>query len=71
MEAHLHALHFEKFNFYFAKSINEILGNLTISHVILFKDYLFLDDDSEYLKRSYTYVEYIPRFKLLSDFYTS
>jgi len=71
VQEHLHALHFERFNFYFAKGINEILANLTISHVILFKDYLFLDDDSEYLKRSYTYVEYVPRFKLLSDFYAS
>lgn len=30
--------YFEKFNFYFAKPINEILANLDIPHVIFFKD---------------------------------
>ena len=30
--------YFEKFNFYFAKPINEILANIDISHVILYKD---------------------------------
>lgn len=65
----LHEKYFEAFNFYFAKGINEILANLPISHVILFKDYLFLDDDSEYLKREYLPTELTPRLKLLADFY--
>lgn len=49
----MHDKYFDAFNFYFAKPINEILANLNISHVILFKDYLFYDDMNEYLKRYY------------------
>ena len=30
--------YFEKFNFYFAKPINEILANIDMSHVTFFKD---------------------------------
>lgn len=54
--------HYHKFIFYFSKGINEILANVNTSHVILFKDYLFYDDDSEYMKRYYQSHESIPRF---------
>ena len=62
--------YFEAFNFYFAKPVNEILANVASAHVILFKDYLFYDDESnEYLKRSYKGEEIKPRVKALTDFY--
>ena len=37
--------------------------------VILFKDYLFYDDDNEYLKRYYKIDEIQPRVSILTDFY--
>ncbi|KAL4480088.1 hypothetical protein ABPG74_020604 [Tetrahymena malaccensis] len=70
VQEQLHEKYYELFNFYFAKGINEILANVNTSHVILFKDYLYMDDSSEYLKRYYQYHEYFPRFSLLADFYT-
>ncbi|EAR92009.2 hypothetical protein TTHERM_00105020 (macronuclear) [Tetrahymena thermophila SB210] len=70
VQEQLHDKYYELFNFYFAKGINEILANVNTSHVILFKDYLYMDDSSEYLKRYYQYHEYFPRFSLLADFYT-
>ncbi len=36
---------------------------------ILFKDYLYLDDESEYLKRYYRFDEILPRMNILTDFY--
>lgn len=69
MMVHLHEKYFEAFNFYFAKGVNEILANIMVSHVILFRDYLFYDDDAEYLKRVYHKHEFPQRFKLLTDFY--
>lgn len=45
--------YFEAFNFYFAKPISEILANVSADHVILFKDFLFYNDDNDYLKRYY------------------
>ncbi|KAL4509162.1 hypothetical protein ABPG72_018093 [Tetrahymena utriculariae] len=70
VQEQLHEKYYELFNFYFAKGINEILANVNTSHVILFKDYLYMDDSSEYLKRYYQHHEYFPRFSLLADFYT-
>ena len=49
----IHKKYFEKFNFYFAKPINEILNFSRANHVTLFKDYLYYDDDNEFLKRYY------------------
>lgn len=71
IQKQLHEQYFEAFNFYFAKGINEILANLSLPHVILFKDYLFYDDDSEYLKRYYKVPEVPPRLNLLTDFYAN
>ena len=46
------------------------MANVSSSHVILFKDYLFFDDESnEYLKRFYNNDEIKPRVKALTDFY--
>ena len=35
----IHIRYYDVFNFYFAKSINEILVNYSIPHVVYFKDY--------------------------------
>lgn len=37
------------FTFFFSKSINEILQNKSLHHVVVFKEFLFYDDDEEYL----------------------
>ena len=50
----LYNKYFSQFYFYFANGINEILVNKLKSHVIAFKDYLFYDDDSEFIKRIYS-----------------
>ena len=64
--------YFEAFNFYFAKPVNEILANVSSAHVILFKDYLFYDDESnEYLQRYYKSEEIKPRVKALTEFYSN
>jgi len=63
--------YFEAFNFYFSKPINEILANLSLPHVILYKDFLYYDDDSEYLKRYYRTDEVPPRLHNLSKFYSN
>ena len=63
--------YFEAFNFYFSKPINEIIANLSLPHVILYKDFLYYDDDGEYLKRSYRLDEVIPRIENLSKFYNN
>ena len=61
--------YFEKFNFYFAKPINEILANLDIPHVIFFKDLQYDDNENEYLKRHYKIDETMKRISCLTDFY--
>lgn len=55
-----------KFYFYFVRPINEILADLDISHVILYKDLQF-DDENEYLKRIYYRMELKGRLKILVD----
>lgn len=65
----LYRKYYEAFNFYFAKSINQILADITISHVILYKDYLFYDDTHDYLKRYYPQEDIAPRLRLLGKFY--
>lgn len=63
--------YFESFNFYFAKPITEILANIPVDHVILFKDLLYLHDENEYMKRFYAKEEVDSRLRLLSDIYES
>ncbi|CAD8062270.1 unnamed protein product [Paramecium sonneborni] len=69
IQKEIHKKYFEQFNFYFAKPITEILANVPVDHVILFKDQLYLHDENEYMKRYYQREEQDPRLKLLSDFY--
>lgn len=47
----LHQKYYDKFNFYFAKPINEILANCSVPHVILFNDWKIYDEKNEYFKR--------------------
>ena len=61
--------YFEAFNFYFSKHINELIADIALPHVILYKDYLYFDDDDEFLKRYYTFQEACPRIDSLSKFY--
>lgn len=65
----IHEKYFDKFNFYFAKPVNEILANAFVPHVITFKDYLYYDDDREFLKRYYQRQEFSGKLHILSDFY--
>ena len=46
--------YFEKFNFYFANPINEILENVRTAEVILFKDLNYYDEDKEFLNGYYS-----------------
>ncbi|CAD8151121.1 unnamed protein product [Paramecium pentaurelia] len=69
MQKEIHQKYFEQFNFYFAKPITEILANVPVDHVILFKDQLYLHDENEYMKRFYQREEQDPRLNLLCNFY--
>ena len=60
--------YFTQFNFYFAKPINEILANVNLPHVILFKDQLYDDADNGYLKRIYSLEEIPQRLNLLGRY---
>ena len=71
MRKNTHNRYFEKFNFYFSKSINEILVNYSIPHVIYFKDFQYLDEKSEYLKRFYNIGEIRLRFEILTSFFAN
>ena len=55
--------------FYNVKIINDIMYNEKVKVVWLFKDYLILDDMTEFLKRSYTYPEAIIRLSKIFEFY--
>lgn len=67
----LHAKYENAFTFYFSKPINELLSNAPIPHVAHFKEYLFIDDCNEYLKRYYHHNEQSDRIDQLSEFYTT
>ncbi|CAD8156808.1 unnamed protein product [Paramecium pentaurelia] len=69
IQKEIHEKYFDQFNFYFAKPITEILANVPVDHVILFKDQLYLHDENEYMKRFYQREEQDPRLNLLCNFY--
>jgi hypothetical protein len=52
-------------------SITDIIYNEPTSLVSAFKDYLILDDISEFLKRSYSFSESIARLPKVINFYVS
>ena len=56
-------------DFYNVKIINDIIYNENTHIVSVFKDYLILDDISEFLKRSYANFETKPRLIKIYEFY--
>lgn len=57
--------------FYNAKLIHDIMYNENNQVVSIFKDYLILDDLTEFLKRSYVKEEWIGRLPKIFKFYSS
>ena len=56
-------------DFYNVKIINDIIYNENAHIVSVFKDYLILDDISEFLKRNYASFETKPRLMKIYEFY--
>lgn len=56
-------------DFYNVKIVNDIIYNENTHIVSVFKDYLILDDISEFLKRSYANFETKPRLIKIYEFY--
>lgn len=56
-------------DFYNVKIVNDIIYNENTHIVSVFKDYLILDDISEFLKRSYAAIETKPRLIKIYEFY--
>lgn len=56
-------------DYYNVKIINDIIYNEPTHVVSVFKDYLILDDVSEFLKRSYTNIEAKQRLPKIFEFY--
>ena len=46
--------YFSAFYFYFCKSINEILANISVPNQIKYKDVVFDDSEHEYLEKYYS-----------------
>ena len=57
-------------DYYNVKVINDIIYNDETHLVSMFKDYLILDDISEFLKRSYREDESRPRLSKIYNFYS-
>jgi len=53
VSSHLNIKYFEDFNFYFAKSVNEILANIHSPDELRFKDYVLYDFREEIMRRYY------------------
>jgi hypothetical protein len=66
---YLEQKYFEAFNFYFAKPINEIIANVSLPHVINFRDKEIEDEENEYLRRFYSKHEIGSRISALSSFF--
>ena len=56
-------------DFYNVKMINDIIYNEPQRVVALFKDFLILDDSSEFLKRPYAINESIERIPKIIEYY--
>ena len=56
-------------DFYNVKIINDIIYNENTHVVSIFKDYLIMDDISEFLKRRYASFETKPRLTKIYEFY--
>lgn len=56
-------------DYYNIKVVNDIIYNECTHVVSVFKDYLIMDDISEFMKRSYTLFEIKPRLTKIYEFY--
>jgi hypothetical protein len=56
-------------DFYNVKVVNDIMFNEQFSLVAIFKDYLIIDDQSEFLKRFYAEEESLIRLPKIYEFY--
>ena len=61
--------YFDDFNFYFSKPINEIISEGHASHALLYRDYLYFDNQSESMRRWYTQEESDIRLTNYTAFY--
>lgn len=57
--------YYETFQFYFSKPITEIIADSELPHVLLYKDYLYYDDEREFLRGFYKVSEFQEKHKLL------
>ena len=56
-------------NFYIKKKINELIFNTKSNYTALFKDYLIIDDDHEFLRRFYPDNDYKKKLKKIFNYY--
>ena len=56
-------------NYYYAKTINEILTNAKTPNTISFKDYRMLGEEEEQLRRFYRKSEHRAKLSMLSEYY--
>ena len=56
-------------DFYIKKKINELIFNTKSNYTALFKDYLIIDDDHEFLRRFYPDNDYKKKLKKIFNYY--
>ena len=56
-------------NFYIKKKINELIFNTKSHYTALFKDYLIIDDEHEFLRRFYPEKDYKKKLKKIFNYY--
>lgn len=56
-------------NFYIKKKINELIFNTKSHYTALFKDYLIIDDEHEFLRRFYPDKDYKKKLKKIFNYY--
>ena len=56
-------------DFYIKKKINELIFNTKSNYTALFKDYLIIDDDHEFLRRFYPNNDYKKKLKKIFNYY--
>jgi hypothetical protein len=61
----------ESFNFYFAKSVNEILGDVKSAAEITYRDWLHYDHCQEIMRRYYNNEESVVRLKNYTSYYAN
>ena len=56
-------------NYYYTKDINDMLAQARTISVIIYKDYITLDEEEEYLKRYYKRDEWKNKINILTEYY--